>query len=187
MTCVARSTIVQLVEGYRRQTSLFSSVSATVGIGGLSGREQNDVYKLGIVPVFSLNYIQELYTLWPGVLSVTVSLAPTADLLTSVVSDEVTAVAMLTSRVTKVATVVFSLTGIQSIPIPANDSPLTGIAGSVEGRFRLNKQADVVVGDQEYWQDQFYAGAPGTPAQSSTTFTSLVYVGVTLRAPTLHF
>ena len=187
LPCATSSRTFQLEEGYRRQVGYRSMVSASVGLGSVDGPSLNGIYALAIVPVFDLSYTQELYTFWPGTLSVTVDVAPTASLLTTIVSDTATAVATLNARVTKLVTVAFTVNGVQSIPIPANDSPLTGVGGTVEARFRLNKQADVIVGDQEYWQSQVYGAVAGAPAQSFTSFTALAYVGVTLRAPTLHF
>lgn len=199
-SCQTKSSIAEVTEGYRRQLGLLSSVTGSVGLGTVYGPGLNAKQELGIVPVVALSYSQDLYTYWPGVLSLTFSLAPTADLLTSTVSDMATLVAMLNARVTKRMTLAFSLTGLQSVPIPSdNGSPLTSVAAGVEARLRLNREVDLLLGDQEYWQDQFFGGAPplfspsGTqlapavPAGSSQSFAALLYVGVTLRSPTLHF
>jgi hypothetical protein len=183
----SRSDVVQLEEGYRRQLARNSLLSVSVGVAGIYGPVENGGYSLGIAPVLTLNYTEPLDTAWPGTLVVTVNVAPTVDLLTSIVSDIATASATLNARVTRKLTVAFGLTAMQSLPIPQNDSPTTSLGGSIEARFRLNRQADVIVGDQEYWQDQIYGGVAGQPDQSFTTFISLAYVGVTLRAPTLHF
>jgi hypothetical protein len=187
LPCTTKTYTAQLVEGYTRMLGRQSTVFATVGVAAANGPVQNGGESLGIVPVFSLGYTEGLYTFWPGSLSVTLGVGPTVDLLTSIISDEATLVAALNARVTKTVTVAFSVGGVQSIPIPANDSPVTSVSAGIEAHVRVNRQIDVNGGVQGYWQEQVYGGGAGLPAQSFLTFTPIADVGVTVRAPTLHF
>ncbi len=200
IACRTKSSVAQISEGYGRRLGLLSSVLASAGLGAVYGPGLNGTQELGVVPVFAVSYSQALYTYWPGLLNLTLSVAPAVDLLTSVVSDMATIAATLNAQVAKRVIVAFSLTGAQTIPIPADTgSDLTSVAASVEGRFRLNREVDLVLGDQEFWQNQMNASVPAVvgpsgvtfvpaaAASSSSTFVALLYLGVTLRSPTLHF
>jgi hypothetical protein len=101
------------------------------------------------------------------------------DVRSGLASNRVEGTASLSEKATP--TVLFSVTAgaMQSLPILVSDPyPITMLTGSVETRVGLDRQVDVGIGCQAFWQDQTGYG---------TIVSAIGFVTVTARAPTLHF
>jgi hypothetical protein len=106
-------------------------------------------------------------------------LIPSVDIRTGLVSDRVQAIASLTELAASNLALIFTGSGIQSIPYPTSDPfPISALNAGVDARLRLDRQLEVGLGLQELWQNQSGYG---------TLFSTLGYVSITARAKTLHF
>jgi hypothetical protein len=95
------------------------------------------------------------------------------------VDDRAGATATLVDQITPTLTFRLMANALQSVPFPAiYPYPLTLLTGLVEARVRTERQLDVALGVQTLWQNQTGYG---------TLASTIGYVSVTARAPSLHF
>ncbi len=112
-------------------------------------------------------------------LILTAQLSPLVDPRTGLVSERMQALATLTRQVTSSTTVRLAGSFLQSVPISVSDAyPLTAVSAGVDVQTRVDRQLAVGAGALELWQNQSGYG---------TLVSTVVFVTVTVRAPTLHF
>jgi hypothetical protein len=197
--------IIQVQEVLRHQLS--ATATLTAGVGAAASVEQlaTSVQQLSseeawvILPTGVIGLVDRLGGLDDRNASfVTFSgqLAPVVDVNLGELSNRIQGTALLTRPVANNVFLSVTLGVVQSIP--PDPSPLTGLNGGIDLRYRVNRQIDVACGLQAFWQRQaIYGAAPavGTATNEgfavtaipTTTASEIAYVTLTARLPTLHF
>ncbi len=177
--CDTYSPIGQVEETFRHQLSRRESLSIGAGAGAAVEPTPTGGRELAILPVGGVVYSETLRPKGPDSLSLAAQLAPQVDIRTGLASDRIQLLAFLSRQIDPKVTLTVTAGFLRSIPFPNNDFPLTAINGAIEARWRVSPLLDILVGDQEAWQEQVGYPPP--------LVTSIAYVSVTVRAPTLHF
>jgi hypothetical protein len=177
--------IVYAQFGYRRQLPDRAYASAMLGISEsiiqTQGLAQNHD-ELVLLPIATVTYSTGLARSASDQLVLTMQTVPTVDFLTGALSFRAIGLASWIQKLEPWCTVTATFGLTQSLPFPnaahyVEPSPLTLLSGGVEVRFRLDRQIDLTVSEQDFWQNQSGYG---------TLATELGYVGITVRTPPLR-
>jgi hypothetical protein len=177
--CVERTPLVQVQESLRHQLS--ATMTLTIGVGAAASVVRTlTLEELVIQPIAVVALSDRFGTLGASTFTLSAQLGTVVDIRTGLPSYNVQTTAALADWVAP--TIMLGLTAglVQTVPYPpnSNPNPLTALSGGAEARFRLDRQLDVGLGVQEFWQRQ-----TGYDPLAST----IGYVSVTGRARTLHF
>jgi hypothetical protein len=128
-------------------------------------------------------WIQSLGRRDTGSLNVSVMVAPVVDYRTGLVDERLQASARLSKMLPSRVVLTLGSGWLDSVPSLTNNAtvnpyPLTVVNADADAMIHLNRQLDVDVGAQTFWQVQKSFG---------TFFSTIAYVSVTAHAPTLDF
>ncbi|MGO9838158.1 MAG: hypothetical protein ACLP1X_28585 [Polyangiaceae bacterium] len=177
--CVTRAGVAQVTETLRHRFS--STLSLSLGVGASAALVQAPAAgeELVIQPVGTVTLLDGLGRNDTRTLTVSANVTPFVDIRTGLVDDRAGATATLVEQVAPTITLRCTASALQSIPFPTiYPYPITLFTGGVEARNRLDRQLDFALGVQTLWQNQTGYG---------TLASTIGYVSVTARAPTLHF
>jgi hypothetical protein len=74
---------------------------------------------------------------------------------------------------------------LQSVPPDA--FPITGVSGSASARWRVDRQIDLLLGIQGFWQYQQFSGFAGGVGIPTTTTAEIAFLSMVARLPALRF
>ncbi len=182
--CRTETPIAQIEETLRHQLSSAATLSVGAGLAvsvvqTLVTPTQVEDRNLAILPVAGVIYSLQLNPTGTHSLLLSSQLSPNVDLFTGLLSERLQTLAALTDQVAPRVTLALTAGVLRSLPFPTTSYALTTVSGGAEARIYLTQQIDLLLGEQNVWQEE--AGYASQPV-------SLVgYAGVTARAPTLHF
>jgi hypothetical protein len=181
--CRERASSLDLRETFRHQLSATASLSLHAALDASIEEGPSVGKELVILPGGGGAFDARFGTKGLSTFTLSASVDPYVDIRTGLVSNRLTATAAVSDRASSSVTLRYSVGVLRSLPFPMSDPyPLTTLNGGVDSRIRLSRQFDVVLGTQALWQYQ-----PGFDPAISTIVSAIGYVGVTARAPTLHF
>jgi hypothetical protein len=168
----------QILATLHRQLSPVTSFSLNAG-GSVGVVENLDgSTEVAILPAGGATYTERFAGRGLTSLVLSAQVVPVIDILTGLPTTRFQAFATLSGPVKPKVQVSLTAAFLRSLPIPTNDFPITSLSGGIDVRVRMSPRLDVVFGEQMFWQDQVGYGPLAT---------FIGYVGVTARAPTLHF
>jgi hypothetical protein len=177
--CVTRAGVAQVLETLRHRISPTLSLSLGAGVSAALMQAPDLGEELVIQPAGTVTLIDGLGRNDTSTLTLSANVTPFVDSRTGLVDDRAGTTATLVDQLTPTLTFRFTASALQSIPFPATyPYPITMLTGGIEARTRVDRQLDYSLGVQTLWQNQTGYG---------TLASTIGYVSVTARAPTLHF
>jgi hypothetical protein len=169
----------QALGGFHRQLSTTSTLSLNAGASVDVIDNPNGSSEVAILPSGGVIYSNHFAGRGLTNLLVSGQIIPVVDILTGLPNARFENATALSGPVYRNVLVTLSAGFTRSLPIPSNRFPITALSGGADVRVRMSVLFDLVFGEQTFWQYQ--AGFP------PPLVTAIGYVGVTARAPTLHF
>jgi hypothetical protein len=176
--CAPQDEILQASQGIRH--ALERSTTLTVSAGGTFANERthrDQPYHTAGFPNADLSLTHSFGERGSIVLELDAQLAPWVDFHTGLVSNRVQGQASLSDAVNKVVTLRVTATGLQTVPT-TDTYALEMVSGSASMELRVDRQVLLAFGERGVWETQDALG---------TFLSTVTYLDVTVRAPTLPF
>jgi hypothetical protein len=153
--CREQTPVGQVLETFRHLLSQKSVFTVGVGVApSVVVNQDNGAREAVVVPVAVATYTQALGLGQTSNLSISAGFTPTVDVRTGLLSDRLQTTATMTDAVAPATQLTVTAGLLQSIPFAEDPYPLTGLNATVETKILVDRQTDLLLGLQEYWQIQ---------------------------------